>query len=319
MIAYTVEGRWPFPTDMLRHDQSRAATPADEEKIAALSGDFSPDGEDGLPKFRIDLVIDEPGRFRPNVERWESFAWDVVGSPDSRVNREKNSEASRDQSGAVSGVDPVRAALLRCKECWEDDEAADVGREKLEGLTAFGLLRKVGRGRWEITPAGMALLGAPGDPSSVAPEFAPHVETVRRCEEIARYFADHEFRNGAPGFIRGVAYASESIAMEISDLVPGAPRAPVITAPDFVGPDEPLAPQDYQLLSRLLEENTTEGARPVIEKDAAHWTQALRLSDMGMIAIEQLGVGGRLHITRLGGQLVKAALTVSNGKDETND
>ncbi|WP_327210130.1 hypothetical protein [Rhizobium leguminosarum] len=319
MISYTVEGRWPFPTDMLRHDQSRAASPADEEKIAALSGDFSPGGEDRLPKFRIDLVIDEPGHFRPNTERWESFDWDVINSPDSRVHRQKNSNTAGGQVENMSGADPVRAALLRCKECWEDDEAADVGREKLEALTVFGLLRKVGRGRWEITPVGMALLSAPGDPSPVAQEFAPHVETVRRCEEIARYFADHEFRNVAPGFIRGVAYASESIAMEISDLVPGAPRAPIIAAPDFVGPDVPLAPQDYQLLSRLLEQNTAEGARPVIEKDTAHWTQALRLSDMGMIAIEQLGVGGRLHITRLGGQLVKAALTVSNEKDETND
>jgi hypothetical protein len=303
---------------MLRHDQSRAATPEDEEKIAAMSGGSSPAGYDFSTPTRIDLVMEESGHFRPNVTRWESFDWDVVGHLESRVHRMVEEKVER-RSDAASVADPVRAALLRCRECWEDDEAADVGREKLEALTVFGLLRKVGRGRWEITPPGMALLGEPGGPSSVSNEFTPHVETVRRCEEIARYFADHEFRNVAPGFIRGLAYASESIATEISDLVPGAPRAPVIAAPDVVGFDEVLAPQDYQLLSRLLDENTAEGARPVVETDAALWTQALRLSDMGMIAIEQLGTGGRLHITRLGGQLVKAALTGSNEKDETND
>jgi hypothetical protein len=264
-------------------------------------------------------VIEHSGPFRPNTERWESFDWDVVGSPTSRVRWRIRRKAEAAPGQEARAADPVRAALLRCKECWEDDEAADVGREKLDGLTAFGLLRKVGRGRWEITLAGMTLLGEPAAAIPAAQAFAPHVETVQRCEEIARYFGEHEFRNVAPGFVRGVAYASESIAMEISDLVPGAPRASVIAAPDVVGQDEQLSPHDYQFLARLLDENTGEGARPVVEKNATRWGQALRLSDMGMIAIEQLGAGGRLHVTRLGGQLVRAAQTVSNEKDDTND
>jgi hypothetical protein len=319
MIAYTVEGRWPFPTDMLRYDRSRAATPEDEEKIDALSGMNSPDGLSVEPKIRIGLVIEEGNSIGPNDARWRSFDWDVVDPSVSRVYRQKNNGHAEGLTVCSPSADPVLAALLRCKECWEDDEAADVGREKLDGLTAFGLLRKVGRGRWEITPSGMALLRGVTTAITADDQFAPHVETVRRCEEIARYFADHEFRNVAPGFIRGVAYASESIAMEISDLAPGAPRAPVIAAPDFVGPDEILPPQDYHLLSRLLDENTAEGALPVVEKGTALWRQALRLSDLGMIAIEQIDAGCRFHITKLGSQFVRAAQMVSNDKDDTND
>lgn len=57
---------------------------------------------------------------------------------------------------------------------------------------------------------------------------------------------------------------------------------------------------DFQLLERLDRDNVAGGARPVIESQG--WEQALRLSDDGLIAIEQIGAGGRLHITRKGSQ-----------------
>lgn len=221
------------------------------------------------------------------------------------------SEARSETASSLEEVvgDPVRAALLRCRECWEDDEDVDVGRDKLDALTVFGLLRKVGRGRWEITPAGMALLREPAESLLPAKETGPHHETVRKCEEIARFFADNEFREIAPGFVRGIAYASESIACEISDLLaPDAPRRPIISAPDEAkaASPSPLSATDFQLLFRLLETNKAGASRPVIEKDG--WEQALRLSDAGLLAIEQLGSGGRLHITRLGAAAVRAAM-----------
>lgn len=307
VTSYTVEGQWPFPTDMLRHDQARAASDEDKRKIEYLSGVHMPEGYDLSQKIRIDLVIEDGGPFRPNTQRWESFDWDVVGSPTSRTTWQRKEEpVSAPEEGAA---DPVRSALLRCRECWEDDQDVDVGRDKLDALTVFGLLRKVGRGRWEITPAGMALLREPVGDHQPPKESGPHHETVRKCEEIARFFVDNEFREIAPGFIRGIAYASESIACEISDLLaPDAPRRPILSAPDEAraASSSPLSATDFQLLFRLLEENKSGGSRPVIEKDG--WEQALRLSDTGLLAIEQLGSGGRLHITRLGAAAVRAAM-----------
>lgn len=57
---------------------------------------------------------------------------------------------------------------------------------------------------------------------------------------------------------------------------------------------------DLQLLVQLRRDNVYDGARPVIESDQRAWDQAFRLSDAGLIAIEQLAMGGRLHITRKG-------------------
>lgn len=72
LIAYTVEGSWPFPLDMLRHDDARAASEADQALIDRYSQEFAPDREVFQP-VKINLV----GPQRPNTARWESFTWSV--------------------------------------------------------------------------------------------------------------------------------------------------------------------------------------------------------------------------------------------------
>jgi hypothetical protein len=92
--AYSVEGIWPFPLDMLRHDQARAATPKDQDIINRMVGDVS-DHDLGMSKVKIDLVMEggEPlpgrpkGRWRPNIERWESFGWKVSGDAEIDLHR----------------------------------------------------------------------------------------------------------------------------------------------------------------------------------------------------------------------------------------
>jgi hypothetical protein len=44
------------------------------------------------------------------------------------------------------------------------------------------------------------------------------VTVLKKAARVARDFGDEEFRTGEKGFIRGVAYASESIALAIEDL-----------------------------------------------------------------------------------------------------
>ena len=73
---YTVVGRWPFPLDMLRHDQSVAESEADQALIDKLSGEYMPDDLEGNQV--INLVMPDPGSFRPNAARWQSFSWGGV-------------------------------------------------------------------------------------------------------------------------------------------------------------------------------------------------------------------------------------------------
>lgn len=62
-----------------------------------------------------------------------------------------------------------------------------------------------------------------------------------------------------------------------------------------------LYPDDYQLLWQLEQANHSQGVRPVISsRREGEWRQAARLSRGGYIAIEQLAMGGRLHITAKG-------------------
>lgn len=71
----TVTGRWPFPTDMLRHDRARPATQKDHDLIERLSGAAS---DPAFRKVRIDLVVED----RPTDARWRSFGWTIVGDPE---------------------------------------------------------------------------------------------------------------------------------------------------------------------------------------------------------------------------------------------
>lgn len=65
-----------------------------------------------------------------------------------------------------------------------------------------------------------------------------------------------------------------------------------------------LTPEDFQLLHQLERDNVAGAARPVIESQG--WEQARRLSEEGLLAIESVSLGGRLHITRKGVKAVAA-------------
>lgn len=75
--TYTVTGRWPFPTDMLRYDGSRPATRADRRKIRRLTASYPSVRRSRTPLVSIDLVIPGAGLRRPRTARWESFGWQV--------------------------------------------------------------------------------------------------------------------------------------------------------------------------------------------------------------------------------------------------
>ncbi|MNU27265.1 hypothetical protein D3C71_156510 [compost metagenome] len=61
---------------------------------------------------------------------------------------------------------------------------------------------------------------------------------------------------------------------------------------------------DFQLLERIRRENVAGGPRHVVEGNKELWKQAFRLSDEGLLAIEQHALGGVLHITRRGLKLL---------------
>lgn len=75
---YIVRGSWPFPLDMLRHDDSKAATAEDQSTIDRLSGDHVNNREDFQP-VAIKLIREAAHKWSsPNIKRWESFGWSVV-------------------------------------------------------------------------------------------------------------------------------------------------------------------------------------------------------------------------------------------------
>jgi hypothetical protein len=71
---------------------------------------------------------------------------------------------------------------------------------------------------------------------------------------------------------------------------------------------------DLQLLMHLKDDNVWDGARPVVE---SNFEQCFRLSEAGLIALEQVARGVRLHITRLGMKAISRALpTIKEPTDE---
>jgi hypothetical protein len=74
---YTVKGSWPFPTDMLRRDCSRAATPEDQAIVDRLSKDYAEDRDAIRNAVTINLVMPNTEHWRPNTARWASFGWEV--------------------------------------------------------------------------------------------------------------------------------------------------------------------------------------------------------------------------------------------------
>lgn len=87
-IIYTVTGSWPFPLDMLRYDQSRAATDEDQAKIDALSGEYAPSLETIRVPVSISLImVGHSKHARPTTARWESFTWHVPTDRDFYADR----------------------------------------------------------------------------------------------------------------------------------------------------------------------------------------------------------------------------------------
>ncbi len=109
---YTVEGLWPFPLDMLRHDQAQAATDDDQALIDRLSDDTSNDGFGLRDKVRVKLVMEsgEPsrrspaGRILPNDARWRSFGWTVIDVPEITEDRLIAKAAHKDEELRKSGL-----------------------------------------------------------------------------------------------------------------------------------------------------------------------------------------------------------------------
>lgn len=61
-------------------------------------------------------------------------------------------------SDQTTPTDADRAALARCRDCFDDGQDVDIGRPALDRLTAIGWLDKIGRGRWQTSDEGMAVL-----------------------------------------------------------------------------------------------------------------------------------------------------------------
>lgn len=61
---YSVSGFWPFPVDMLRHEDAKAATAADQAAIDLLTPDgvygASKEGCDLRHRYSVDLVRPMP-------------------------------------------------------------------------------------------------------------------------------------------------------------------------------------------------------------------------------------------------------------------
>lgn len=98
-FRYTVVGRWPFPLDMLRHDQSAAATPQDQELVDRLSADFL---SSEVPDGRVSIRLVGPSK--PNTARWESFGWSVPGDTEHQMAKRLRQEAREREALRNSGL-----------------------------------------------------------------------------------------------------------------------------------------------------------------------------------------------------------------------
>lgn len=70
-FRFTVTGRMPFPTDMLRYD---ACYPADTESASQITASIRHEGETLADSFTVTLLGASP----PTRGRWQSFRWTVT-------------------------------------------------------------------------------------------------------------------------------------------------------------------------------------------------------------------------------------------------
>lgn len=74
--TYKVSGKWPFPLDMLRYDESHPTSSEDTILIVQLSGEHCPNDISLNDRHEISLATGS--RYSPNKERWKSFSWEVL-------------------------------------------------------------------------------------------------------------------------------------------------------------------------------------------------------------------------------------------------
>lgn len=78
-ICFIVEGRWPFPFDMLRYD---CCYPLRESRDSAaldrVYDTFVATRNEVEPKTRVMLRKDSAFRSDPQISRWRSFRWEVL-------------------------------------------------------------------------------------------------------------------------------------------------------------------------------------------------------------------------------------------------
>lgn len=77
----------------------------------------------------------------------------------------------------------VLSKLIRAYENFDDDEDTDIGREWLNALTLMGLLRKIKRGRWEITEEGDVAVRAILEPTEESVQRVTEKALLRQQEQ----------------------------------------------------------------------------------------------------------------------------------------
>lgn len=76
-ITFTVQGRGPFPVDMLRYDECWPIDADSVSTIAAASpGALSQSDPSHLARRRVRLTTIRPDG--PSVGRWDSFGWRML-------------------------------------------------------------------------------------------------------------------------------------------------------------------------------------------------------------------------------------------------
>ena len=73
---FEVQGRYPFPCDMLRYDR---CCPVRSEDAAAIYDSISERGQQSLNTYTVRLrIYAVSGVTQPTEQRWRSFGWSVV-------------------------------------------------------------------------------------------------------------------------------------------------------------------------------------------------------------------------------------------------
>lgn len=176
-IRYTVEGTWPFPLDMLRHDRACAVTAEDEAKINRLSGENAPDRQAISTKVSINLITERERKGSgPNAARWDSFGWLMtacdggapspaqiitIARPTVHLNGTSRDELKRQYLDAYRAVDAAIDAVQRACPNGRDYYVQPVGAfqtaqgehqrrlERLEGVKRE--LSLIVDGLWELS------------------------------------------------------------------------------------------------------------------------------------------------------------------------